>query len=540
MDKESIFWILLILALLVLTVYFKVYNNQSISLSVNISSGSLLPTVYPYQKVMLPIFIKNYGGTGISRIPVEVFINGSQNIAYSITIPVGKVAALAFNFTPGSSGKYNVTVVADPGKLYSISDRALAQNSTLVVVSAPQTPTAYGLLPWGNVINYQNNNMGVNGLILASYISGNYSAGAFSPVGKQDGFLLSILNLTRSYISQISVAYSSYQNGDFADSVWISGTISPSILDVAASAKGYKTTNFSFDGVKATKIIIDNSTTLCGWYQEGWIKTLFYQNSTQDCTKILNETGNRLNTTKYFSNNTLYNKVLIPNLTVLGSFNSISLGGDSYSSILSTSAYFVLPEIGIGTGNSICYGSIESYSNLSLCSIYTLPNFGSEFIKTTAYIGNYNASVFMLVNNSPTNVSEAVSLSELLIHSFGLKGNSISFSSGLVSTCDLGDNLSCANIHYFNGTLNFSMTNRLNQTVTINMMGCYKSGGFIQKSIDKKIISGGRLNVSLACYNNGALIAGTPLKLTLNLLTNYTIEKTDNVFVGNATVILTS
>lgn len=540
MDKESIFWILLILTLLVLTVYFKFYNNQSVGVSVNISDGGLLPTVYPYQKVTLPIFIKNSGGAGVSRIPVEVFIDGAQNIAYSITIPVGKVAAVPFNFTPSSSGVFNVTVIADPGKLYAISDRAAAQNSTRVIVSAAALPTPYELLPSGNVTTYQNNNMDANGFVLASYIADNYSVDSFNPIGKQDEFLLSILNITRSYIADITVAHSAYQNGDFADSVWFSGKVSPSILGVAAAARGYSATNFSFGGAQATQIRIDGSNTLCGWYQQGWIKTFFYQNSTQGCAKILNESGNRLNTTGYFANNTIYSKVLIPNLTVLGVFNSISLGKMSYSSVLSSPTSFVLPRISSGTGNSLCYGAIHTYSNISFCSTYTLPNFGSEFIKTTAYIGNYNASVFTLVNNSPTNISAAVSISELLIHNFGLVGNSIAYSSGLVSSCNLGNALGCNNIHYNNGTMNFSITNKLNGTVTLNSMGCYQSGGFIQKSINKTIISGGKLDLSILCYNNGTVIAGAPLKLTLNLLTNYTRAVVSQVFVGNATVILTN
>ncbi len=315
MDKESIFWIVLILTLIVLTVYVKFYHTQPVSLFINLSSGSQLSTAYPYQRITLPILVKNTGGSGVSRIPVQVYINGSKNTAYSLTIPVGKVAYIPFNFTPDSAGTFNITVVADPEKLYQVSNRALAKNSTTVLITKPEAPTPYNLLPSGNVVNYEDDNLGAKAFILASYISSNYSIGVFTPIPSQDKFLFSVLNITQSYLNNMVAAYASYGNGGFADSVWFSGSISPSVLAAAAAAKDYSITNFTFDGASSSQIKIDNSTTLCGWYQEGWIKTLLYQNSTVTCATILNESGNKLNVSGYLSNNTIYNKVHVSNFT---------------------------------------------------------------------------------------------------------------------------------------------------------------------------------------------------------------------------------
>lgn len=540
MKNEWIFWALLVIVVVLFSLYLKLNGTQTIGMFVGISNSAGNNTVYPFQKISVPISVMNTGGSTIENLVFGVVVNGNASNSYKLTIPVGKSVNIQYNFTPIAPGVYNITVIADPAQIYQVSNRNSAHNATFITVSAPSNATPYSLLPGGkNVTTSGNLNLGRAGFLASSFIFQTYGIDTFAPTSAKDDFVFSVLNLTQLYIRNISTAYANYKNGDYAYSVWVTGYLQPKTMGIAALGRGYNISNFTLEGRNVTFVPLGNSTTFCSWYQNGWIQSVVYHNSSGSCIGIYNGTISTLKAPLSTKNNTIYNKMAVVNGTLLGNYTSAKGSTSSYSSFSVVGTQFVVPTITLNsTVGKTCYGVIKNISGTNFCSTYILPSSGDlsgiALVRTTAQIGKYNASVFSLINSS--NIFQSLPVAIGLIKSLNLTGNASSFNSGFANACDFNNSFGCTSTNFLNGTLTLNVTNDLNSNVRINSLYCRTSGNVTTTSVNKTLGPFGAATLNVTCYQHGKVISGIPLNLKLSLLLNYTIGNSTITVPGNATV----
>ncbi|MDE1850291.1 MAG: hypothetical protein KGH54_00655 [Candidatus Micrarchaeota archaeon] len=539
MNKEWIFWAILVAVIATGALYFKFYSTQTISMFVSINGSATVGTIYPFEKILLPITVQNTGSGSITNLVFDVKNNGNSSVAYQLSIPEGKSVTLQYNFTPSKPGAYNISVVADPAQVYNIVNRQNSMNTTMVVVTNASPAMAYSLIPQGNLSDYSQNNYGRGGFIASSFLFGSYKLDAFAPVGNRDTFITSLLNITQLYIRNVSVASASYANGASSYSVWIRGYLSPSVMGVAASGRGYKVSNYTINGTVVTVANMTNTTTLCSWYQGGWIKSVVFDNASGTCLGIYKGTIRTLNKSPAYGNATYFARVNPLNSTLLGNFSGRFGGKRFYSTLLQNGVTFVAPQISINSSeDSRCLGVISKQNGTSFCSVFVVPAngfiTGIALIRTTAYVGNYNLSVYTLVNNS--RVFQSIPTAFSIINKFNISGTSASFSSGFSNTCQFNSSFPCGNANFYNGTLVLRITNNLNQSLHLNSLSCYSMGTPVPTKLSQSLPALGSMNLSASCYSLGKPLGGIPLNLQLSLLLNYTAANVTKTLAGNATI----
>ena len=102
MEKEWIFWIVLIVVIAAAALYFRFYSSQAIAMQVGIKDNMSSSIIYPFQKISLPITVSNTGGSSISRLTFEVVTNGNVTRTYQLTIPSGKQVVIKPEEIPGN------------------------------------------------------------------------------------------------------------------------------------------------------------------------------------------------------------------------------------------------------------------------------------------------------------------------------------------------------------------------------------------------------------------------------------------------------
>ncbi|HVA82583.1 MAG TPA: CARDB domain-containing protein [Candidatus Aquilonibacter sp.] len=546
MNKEWIFWALLVIVIVVVSLYIRLYSTQTIAMSIALANPQAASTIYPYQNVVLPITVTNTGSSAITSLVFSVLANGNQQQAYQLTIPVGKSVSIQYNFTPVSAGRYNITVIADPAGVYNVQNRNGAQNTTTVVIANYSNPQAYTLLPKGNVTSYNQVYLGRGGFLASSFLYSSYNISMFSSTSPQDRIILSVLNLTQTYIRNVSSARATYANGASSYSVWIRGYLKPSVIGTAAIGAGYHVTNYTIAGNTVTFVRISNSTSLCSWYESGWIKSVAYSNSSASCLGIYNKSILTLNSSLVIANATIYNRMTnrtVLNTTLIGNFSGISGGVTSYGEISVAGSTFVVPKITLnGTSSAKCFGIVSSANGTTYCSVYLIPSSGAlggfALIKTMAQIGTVNASVFSLVNSS--SVYAAIPFAIASIKTLNLSGARGNFSSGFTSSCAFSGSFTCSNPIFLNGTIKLNVTSTLNQSARINGLGCYETGSGFKTTVNETIAPHSTSTIGATCYSLGRPIVGVPLKLTLKLLLNYTSGGITSAAAGNATINILS
>lgn len=537
MKKEVYFWIIVFILAVGAGLFFRYYKPPiNMLVGFNYSAPA---TIYPYQKVVFPIFVQNNGGSVIDRLNFEVKVNGNITTFYQITVPAGKVAYFQYNMSPSAPGVYNITVVADPGSVYNIQNRQNAWNRTIITVVPQQNSSQNTLLPAGNVISKGSNNFGNTGYVVSSFLYSNYGVGQFAPLGNNT-FLGSVLNVTQSYLRNVSVTYAQYRDGDYAYSIWISGYLDPSVMGTAAYAKGLTPKYYQLNGANTTFLSLGRNATLCSWYSMGWIKNLVYKNTTKTCLAFVNATGFATNVTLNGSQKALYSKLFVPNGVVVGGFSGTNGVRQAYSAVEEFGNQFFSPSILVNSNVSRrCLGVISNVAGNSYCSSYVYQSGGSlnnsiALIRTSSTIGNYNVSVFSLVN--VTLVFQSVPIAVSLIRSFNLTGPSTQFVSGFGNRCAFNNSFPCSNVTFGNSIVRLSLMNNLSRSVRLNSLRCIQSGYTGNATILGRTLNGTKsVLVNATCYNNGVKVYGIPLNLQLALWLNYTYGNTTKVLRGNAT-----
>lgn len=540
MKNEWIFWALLVIVVVLFSLYLKLNSTSTIGMFVGISNNVGNNLLYPFQRVIIPINVTNTGSSAITNVVFTIKINGNTSTSYQLTIPVGKNVNIQYNFTPKVAGMYNISVVADPADIYQIANRNNAHNSTFINVSMAQNAMPYLLLPNRNVTSSGSLDLGRAGFLASSFIYQTYGIPSFAPTSKYDAFVFSVLNLTQQYVRNVSTAYAGYANGDYAYSVWTSGYLSPRIMGVAASAKGYQAINYTLRGRNVTFVDLGNDTTYCSWYDMGWIKNVVYHNLSFTCLSIYDNTTATLTSPLQSMNSTVYSKTLAINGSIfLGNYTS-RVGNDSkFGSLAQVGSEFIATSIGSNsTIGTKCYGVINTVNGTSYCSTYILPLQGGiqgiALLRTSSQIGNLNASALSVINNS--RIFQAVPIAIGFIKSLNLTGQSAVFNSGFSNSCNFLNSFACNATNFRNGTMSLSITNNLNSTARINSMYCRTRGNVKSTPLNFSLAAHSTANANVTCYTNGNVIAGVPLNLKVSLLLNYTSLNITNTVNGNATV----
>jgi hypothetical protein len=533
MKGEIYYWIALVAAICIVAVYLRYYYNPAIDVTIKFSPYSQNAT-YLYQKGLFNLTVIN-NGADIRHFNVGVYIDGNLSSVYNISLGSGKRTTLQVSHYFTDAGPYNFTAIGDPARLFNVANRQNARSSLDVKVLPPVTPDPEELLPANQTYSYTANRT-LLGYVISSYLSDNYSMPVFniSDIGSVNSFLDPLLTIAASYITNMSSAGADYSDGK-AFSLWISGSISSSILAPAAEALSLNESNMSLDGSNVTVVDINNDTSVCGWYSQGWLKTLSYQGDSS-CFNLLES--------KMAGESSIPIQNKVPSIngsTEIGNFTTSRNGGQSAGRLFFMgNDSFVYSTISTNSiENNTCYGVIDSFNGVSYCSTYIIPKKSSvgnsSLIRTTAYLGNLNESVFSLVGTSKLESQLGVNIG--ILNSFGVAGTSKQFVSGLRNTCTLSSGFYCLNANFGSSDLYLNLSNILNVSSTIRSAYCYWNGAPKAIQMDRTVVVGNTLNLTIPCYNYGANITGIPLSLDLNIGLNYTVGNTMYNSSGQAYII---
>ncbi|MDE1874138.1 MAG: hypothetical protein KGI04_03410 [Candidatus Micrarchaeota archaeon] len=542
MNKEIYIWVAVILAIVSVALYFRYFYQPAVSIALGLSPSSQ-PALYPYQKAAFEINVFNNGSSAISNMSLGVVINGNLSTLYKVTLPAGKQTSIAFNYSPTAAGSYNISVVADPGRLYNIADRSHSSAGASIAVLAAENATPSALLPKDNISSFRQATVTNGAYLLGTYLYDQFNISTFTLTGngQVNAFLKPILNLTADYIRNISVAEADYLGNGSVYSVWIKGYISPSIFAAATTGSALSTVNVSTNDGTATFIKMLNDTTFCGWYSDGWIKILA-ENGTAPCYSIINQSVNAGAVNEGGLGSRFSSNLTADNATLLANYSTTGASGDSLAKlfIVSNSSFVYDTVSNVSSGwNTTCFGIISAANNTSFCSSYVFPKSGSigaiSLVKTTAYKGAYNLTAFALINTSSV-LSRVGTLTGMLSR-LNVSGPSLTFTSGIVNSCAFNASVGCSGLVYNNGTVSFTLKNNAGDGIHLNSVSCYTQASVFSTPLNYTLRAGNESDVSTPCYSfTTKLGGGISLDLHLNLLLNYTISNSTQLLNGTAFV----
>ena len=537
--NETYIWIVIVAVVLAVALYFRYMYQPSlgIELSMNASAQGQL---YPYQTSYLPIKAYNTGSAPITNMSVGIEINNNLTRLYKITLPPGKETVIYYNYTPKEPGNYNISAVADPGKLYNIADRSRTKAGADLQVLVPENAMPYGMLPSGNITSSGAYDVRGAGFIASSFLYGSYNISEFGLTSIRDAnrLLYPVFNSVAYYIANLSVAHANYSDGSVAYSIWLKGYISQNITNTAAALYGINAMTADRNGKNITFVEMKNGTSVCSFYSKGWIKMLAFSGA-DSCLSALNSTGNAT-----LAENPLYNKTVPKNTSIFGNFSDSTGEIGRTATLYLENNSIIYSSITSNDGkNSTCsshrnYGVVSTYDGISFCSTYitqtsSSKNLSIALLETKAFVGNYNLSVLSLINVAK--LSDQVPINIGIIRGFNITGQSIQFVSGFKNTCSFNtSSFGCDNATLSNSTLTFGLTDNAGNAIRLNGISCYELPPQLEIGLNKSMTSGSEASISVPCYNLGKSISGLTLGLNLNILLNYTIDNKTQTTLGSA------
>ncbi len=539
MNREIYLWALFFIAVIAGALYFRYYYQPGINLSlkVNAAQGS----AFPYQKVDVPITLTNVGGSPITNLSFGVFVNGQLHTLYKVTLPPRRNVTIPFNLTFSGSGKYNVEAIADPDKLYNIVNRSSVQDNVSIYVYNDSADRPYEYLPSGAVAR-QDGSMDNFGFDAASYLEQNYNISQYSvfKMTQVNGFLEPIINLTSAYIRNLSYSYAVYENGT-AYSLWMNGYVEPGIIGIAARAANLSTATAGTGVGNVTLVYINGNTTVCSWYEGGWIKVLAYEGNAP-CTSLLghNSTGlywTLVGSKPYSGLTRIYNGSADANfsswslLTKVASAGTLKLGGNRAVTLASVSSNQSV--------NSTCYGVISTLNGTNFCSIYLLQSGGIirnlSLIRTYAVVNSYNLSVLALTNTSA--IESQIGESMALINGLDVYGKSVNFTSGVKNTCLFNANFTCTNATLMNDTLYIKLRSLVSSPINITGISCFWNTPGPRASENYSLAFNQSADISALCYNSTNALSGGYINLKLGLVVDYNSNGRNLSDFGSAYIV---
>lgn len=538
MKGEIYLWIVFFVVVLAVAFYLRFYSSGQIGLVTGFAGNALsYQNVYPYQRVVVIAYINNTGSVAISDLGVEELINGNIVNAYGVTVPSGKVASIPINYTPVQNGTYNITVIADPNKLYNIGDRKSASASVSLVVNEPQMPDAYTLLPPGNTTGNGDINLNTVGFLYYSYLSSGYNLTQFNITGMPglNGFLTPLIDVVGAYVDNISVAHAEYSNGSSVYAIWLRGYLLPDLIAVGAEGRNLTMQNFSVGGNEVTLVHLIDNESLCSWYSEGWLKTVSAPGNESCLGYVQNDySAFAPAEVRGMAVPTLSSDIIVANDSVVIGKNASS----GYTVLMGNQS---IVYSGVATGNNVgsaCYGVITTENGISYCSTYIFPSnqiIGpTSLVRTSEVINGLNATTLAIVNTS--DVLQEIQLNIYLLKVLNLSGPSLQFVNGIRPTCGI-TGFGCENTTFDNGTVSFRLLNYNTSLIRLNSVGCVLNGVSVPVVLNKTVAGLGIVNISAPCYNEGQVETGLPYGLIFTLMLNYTASNTIHNAIGNVYVL---
>ncbi len=533
MKNEVYLWVALIAVIIVVALYFRFYSQPAISVKVGLAreSSRSMAAVYPQQELFFNISVENTGSAQISDLGLSLLVNGNTTDVYDATVPPGKTAYISINYTPQSSGVYNMTVVADPGKLYNIQDRQSATATLDVPVSAMQGPDAYLSLPPGSTSYVGTENLDTLGFVWYSELEYNYNLSRFDIAGMPglDAFGIA-LDYVGSYTDNMSIAHATYTNGSTVYSIWLNpgeyrDVLPADIIGIAAEGLNLSVDNYTVGNSSVELVHLEDNESLCGWDSGGWIKTVTAEGN-ETCLGMVNDTSTE------FAPKAISGVRLVPPLVsgaviandTIASGNIVS---ESYSAVFNQSIDFSSVTENAPVNDS-CYGEISVVDNTSYCSSFVFPVNGTEnapyLIRTQAEVGAYNLTLLWRTNNSA--ITALIPGEITVLQGYNAIGTPVAFKNGIPPLCSV-PGFGCANATFDNGTATIDLTN-LNSTapVTLDSLGCVLLGVAVPETLNETLLPLGTTDASAACYNDGSVTASLPTGLVFTLRLNYTEANT--------------
>lgn len=521
--KEIYLWIILFAAIAIGSVYFRYYYQPQLSL--NVSFANSTTSVYPYQQAGMHVVVRNTGASTISNMSLGLYVNGNITRTYRITIPGGENASMSFNLTPAYSGTYNITVIADPSKLYYINNRNSSRASEFVDVMPADTANPGASFTSNGLVSEDIYRMSTSGYGFTLFLANDTGAQEFllTPFQNLNNLLYPTLDVYYSYVKDIAVGHAYYKNYSMV-SVWLKGYLTPNAIATVAVGKGL---NVSYNG-SLDVIGLGSNTTMCTWYSGGWVKALAVVNSSRSCAAFVDENSSRAS--KLEVGKFVYGNLSIYNYS--GYFSNYTYTGQW--SIVNKSFLFQSVSTGPNFTN-ICYGNIEQVDNISYCSTYYLEPQNTILVKTNAILGTYNFTTWALTNN--LTVINQTRFDKQLVGRYNITSPSSQFVSGFVNSCYINGKIGCYGSSWNYNSLSLGLINEYNSTVRLESAGCYTEGAQNYTQIGQTLAPGGYTYITIPCYQNGTRISGVPLGLQVYLNLTYQVSNSTLKAIGDAKLV---
>lgn len=518
--------------------------NKTYSVKVTLETNSTL-NVYPYQESGFRIYINNTGGSGISQMPLTFYLNGNPLQSYSVTLPAGVGTYIPANYIYPSNGTFEFSAIADPGHVFQISNRNLAQSSIIINVSSQERPSPYTSIPNSNVTSTQATYLIGGGVTLAYELGSGYNISTINNIfGPTKSIITKILQDLSPEIASVSSSIVYYPSNSIGYSAWIDGTINPYQAGAVTSSFGFKQSAIEINGTPVILSKISNTTSMCIYYSKGWTKIISYYNNTlnETCATIaatsyedlqsntivsmLNSTPRMLNITNKFrySNSTYYGQIF--SYAKNRNFSYSNVFANKYGSFISVLQRNI-PAIKINSTEYTCYGLIYNSSNTSICSsfIYPVGSSGLSYglLNQTMITSNYTATLLSFVNQS--NLILANENGVILLNSLNISKRSTKWEGAFKNTCTLPNasiNFQCSVVS-FNQTTNkitLNITNNMHYSAKLNSISCVFSGETGESIINSTLKPGASIEASTTCYNIPVPISTATT--TYNFIINYT------------------
>ena len=496
-------------------------GSYSLNVALNASSKG---TIYPYQTSKFVITVVNTGSSQISNLVVGLYANGTELQHYTVTVPGHKEIALRYNYTYTDGGLFYFQAVADPGSLLNIANRSSAQSGILLNVSRPEIPDVYKSVPNSGISETQSFTMSGTGMYSTEALAQAYELTALDNMfGTSKSVMTKLFGNLYGFVADAYGTDIKYSNGTSAYVLWLQGTLGPSYVEYILSTFRVPQSNAIMNGTMVGIARMDNRTSICTSYSNGWTKLLEYYNNTRNTTCLSmmgrsyapNESAALVSAINNSRELTHYQSGFIYNGSQgLGSFlyySNHSIGASN----LFQNKYGLFISYLQRTGHVInasraltCAGIIYNRNGTHVCS-YIVPPSNREnaqtfgLVNSTEFAGNYSIMLYSLVNN--TELMAAHQNAASLIYALKVNQTAANWVQARNNTCLLynSTDMQCGinSFDYLDNIANVSITNRLDSPIRISYIACRAPDIKIGYSANYTIGSGSSNAVTFPCYD---------------------------------------
>ena len=519
-------------------------HAQSYRVSVTLSTNTTAS--YPYQTTHFIIKVTNSGNSSIKGLNLGFYLNGSAVQYNTVDLPAGTSAYVHENYTYMDSGDYIFSAVADPAHVLNLKDRTGTQSSLYVSIVQPSSPDVFTSLPNSDMVYTQSFTLNTEGILAAAATAGKYNVsvftGMFSP---SQNILVNLFENLYGFIKYANGAYVRYANGTAAYSVWMQGKVQPSLIDYVLSTFYLNRINTSINGTEVGYAVVNNQTSICYLYADGWTKLVAYFNNSkagsclgiagnsyapEESNVIVAQLKANQNMTGYQQRFVYINSTPIGSAIIYSnSLSVVTFFENSYgffTSFIQNTTSFEGPAL-------MCRGLVYTSNTSSVCSVYiattgNAPNVG--LVNTTELTPSYRFSLYSLVNRS--NLIAAHENGAALLNALKVS-NVIAWKSSFSSTCGFSNaSIGCnvTSFDYTNNIAHLSIINKLAHPLRINTMACFAPGRRLNETINTTASGAGTANVSVMCLSFPVPIASAYTNYALAM--NYTYMNATMTIAG--------